>query len=86
MKITFYLVRHGETLFNHLGRMQGSCDSPLTERGIAQAHETSNRLKDVWFDHIYSSPSERAWNTADKKSVNAVKAQIIVRRVVNPQR
>ena len=65
MKITFYLVRHGETLFNHLGRMQGSCDSPLTERGIAQAHETSNRLKDVWFDHIYSSPSERAWNTAD---------------------
>ena len=34
MKITFYLVRHGETLFNHLGRMQGSCDSPLTERGI----------------------------------------------------
>ena len=65
MKITFYLVRHGETLFNHLGRMQGSCDSPLTERGIAQAHETADQLKDIWFDRIYSSPSERAWNTAD---------------------
>ena len=65
MKITFYLVRHGETLFNHLGRMQGSCDSPLTERGIAQAYETADQLKDIWFDRIYSSPSERAWNTAD---------------------
>ena len=47
MKITFYLVRHGETLFNHLGRMQGSCDSPLTERGIAQAYETADQLKDM---------------------------------------
>ena len=65
MKITFYLVRHGETLFNQLGRMQGSCDSPLTERGIAQAHKTADQLKDIWFDHIYTSPSERAWNTAD---------------------
>ena len=65
MKITFYLVRHGETLFNHLGRMQGSCDSPLTERGISQAYETADQLKDIWFDRIYSSPSERAWNTAD---------------------
>jgi len=65
MKITFYLVRHGETLFNHLGRMQGSCDSPLTERGIAQAYETADQLKDIWFDRIFSSPSERAWNTAD---------------------
>ena len=65
MKITFYLVRHGETLFNHLGRMQGSCNSPLTERGITQAHETADKLKEIWFDHIYTSPSERAWNTAD---------------------
>ena len=65
MKITFYLVRHGETLFNQLGRMQGSCDSPLTERGIAQAYETADQLKEIWFDHIYTSPSERAWNTAN---------------------
>ena len=49
MKITFYLVRHGETLFNHLGRMQGSCDSTLTERGIAQAYETAGQLKESYF-------------------------------------
>lgn len=65
MKITFYLVRHGKTLFNHLGRMQGYCDSPLTELGLQQAQQASAKLKDIWFDHIYSSPSERAWNTAD---------------------
>ena len=36
-KITFYYVRHGQTLFNILGRLQGWCDSPLTEKGIADA-------------------------------------------------
>lgn len=30
---TIYLMRHGETLFNLLGKVQGSCDSPLTKNG-----------------------------------------------------
>ena len=34
MKVNFYYVRHGQTLFNRLGRMQGMCDSPLTEKGV----------------------------------------------------
>lgn len=34
---TIYLMRHGETLFNTQGRVQGVCDSPLTENGRAQA-------------------------------------------------
>lgn len=29
----FYLMRHGQTLFNTLNRIQGWCDSPLTEKG-----------------------------------------------------
>lgn len=29
-----YLMRHGETLFNTQKRVQGWCDSPLTEKGI----------------------------------------------------
>lgn len=37
MQKTFYLMRHGQTLFNVQGRIQGACDSPLTELGIAQA-------------------------------------------------
>ena len=36
-EITFYLVRHGETIFNVQERMQGFSDSPLTEKGIEVA-------------------------------------------------
>ncbi|NLH64489.1 MAG: histidine phosphatase family protein [Erysipelotrichaceae bacterium] len=65
MKITFYYVRHGETLFNVLGRMQGGCDSPLTEKGIEGARNTASALRKVRFAKCYSSSSERALDTAD---------------------
>ena len=37
-----YLIRHGQTLFNKQKKIQGFCDSPLTDLGIKQAemHET----------------------------------------------
>ena len=34
MKKIIYMMRHGQTLFNQLGKIQGWCDSPLTELGI----------------------------------------------------
>ncbi|MFW7395453.1 histidine phosphatase family protein, partial [Vagococcus fluvialis] len=34
---TIYLTRHGQTLFNLQHKIQGFCDSPLTELGINQA-------------------------------------------------
>lgn len=34
-----YLMRHGQTLFNTLNRIQGWCDSPLTEKGRDQARQ-----------------------------------------------
>ena len=37
MKKTLYMMRHGQTLFNELKRMQGWSDSPLTDLGIRQA-------------------------------------------------
>ena len=64
MKIHFTYVRHGETLFNLTERMQGSCDSPLTPDGIAQAENTASALRNASFDHIFCSSSERAWDTA----------------------
>lgn len=62
-----YLIRHGQTLFNVLRRKQGWCDSPLTELGIQQAKDTGIWFKDhnISFDHVYSSTSERACDTAE---------------------
>ena len=38
------LARHGETLFNIGHRLQGWCDSPLTEAGESHASELGLRL------------------------------------------
>lgn len=62
-KVTFYYVRHGETLFNVYNRMQGWCDSPLTEKGIENARQARELLKDVPFKAAYTSTSERCRDT-----------------------
>ena len=64
-KITFYYVRHGQTLFNILGRLQGWCDSPLTEKGIADAQRASAALAGIPFTRACSSSSPRASRTAE---------------------
>lgn len=67
MQKTFYLMRHGQTLFNVQGRIQGACDSPLTELGIAQAKAARDYFEQegIRFDSIYSSTQERACDTAE---------------------
>ena len=62
-KVTFYYVRHGGTLFNVLNRMQGWCDSPLTDQGIREAEEAKELLKSVPFKAAYVSASERCRDT-----------------------
>ena len=64
-KVTFYYVRHGETIFNVKNLSQGSCDSPLTKNGIQQAEKTKEKLKKICFDKVFSSTSERAMDTAN---------------------
>ena len=32
MTFTLYMVRHGQTILNSYNRLQGWCDSPLTEK------------------------------------------------------
>uniref|UniRef100_UPI003A4DE767 histidine phosphatase family protein n=1 Tax=[Eubacterium] hominis TaxID=2764325 RepID=UPI003A4DE767 len=63
--LTFYIVRHGETLFNQKHLMQGWCDSPLTTQGIQMASDLGIRLKDIPFEAAYSSTSERAMDSAE---------------------
>ncbi len=63
MKI--YFLRHGTTIWNVEGRLQGRNDSDLTEEGINRAIRLRNKLEDVKFDLIYSSPQKRALETAN---------------------
>lgn len=76
MKTTIYLTRHGQTEWNIEKRLQGRGNSPLTKQGIERAEELRDRLKDIEIDIIYSSPIERALNTANilkgNKSVEVV--------------
>jgi probable phosphoglycerate mutase len=58
------LIRHGETLWNQQGRMQGQHDSPLTPLGLQQARQLARRLKTVSFSALYSSDLGRAHQTA----------------------
>ncbi|MGT2950727.1 histidine phosphatase family protein [Streptococcus cuniculi] len=59
-------MRHGETLFNTQNRVQGWSDSPLTEKGIAQAQAVADYFADkgIDFEAVYSSTQERATDTA----------------------
>jgi broad specificity phosphatase PhoE len=63
--IKIILVRHGETEWNRVHRLQGGdSDTPLNEVGRQQAENLALRLKDEKLEAIYSSPLKRALDTA----------------------
>lgn len=62
--ITFYFIRHGETILNVLDRAQGWADSVLTNAGEQNVRLTGKYLKDIPFSSVYSSDSHRAIQTA----------------------
>ncbi|MFZ4656457.1 MAG: histidine phosphatase family protein [Caldilineaceae bacterium] len=63
-KTEMILIRHGETIWNAEGRIQGQGDSPLTERGIAQARAVARRLQEEAFTTLYGSHLGRVIETA----------------------
>lgn len=63
-KVTFYIVRHGQTLLNMLNKAQGWCDSPLTEKGMEDAMRLGKSFRTVSFDAALSSDTLRARETA----------------------
>lgn len=69
MRMTLFLVRHGETIWNHENRYQGQRDIPLNEDGKRQARLLARRLRnidpDTRFDSIWSSDLARAGMTAE---------------------
>lgn len=60
----FSFIRHGQTDWNVIGRMQGLSDIPLNANGIAGAHAAASRLKSRNIDLIVTSPLKRAHHTA----------------------
>ena len=51
-----YILRHGETVWNTEGRLQGMADIELNENGIRLAQITGEKLKDVAFDLAIPAP------------------------------
>ncbi len=58
------LVRHGETDWNRVDRIQGGLDIPLNAEGVRQAERLAVELSGMKIAAIYSSPLKRAWQTA----------------------
>ncbi len=65
-KFNLYMVRHGQTYFNIYNKLQGWSNSPLTEKGIQNAVDTGEKLKDTKFVAAYCSDTTRAEQTAQK--------------------
>ena len=61
------LVRHGQSIYNERGLYQGCCDdSYLTEKGRLTAYQTGIFLSSIPLDVVYSSPLQRARETASE--------------------
>lgn len=59
-----YIMRHGTTDWNESLKLQGNSNTSLNDKGRDLAVKTSEGLKDVHFDYIFSSPLDRAFETA----------------------
>ena len=63
MKI--YLIRHSESEDDDIDAYGGISDFPLNEKGKQDAEIVAEKLKDVKFDVIFTSPYSRAKQTAE---------------------
>ena len=75
--VTFFITRHGQTVYNVASRVQGWCDSQLTDEGVRVARLLGEGLADVPFSQAYCSDAGRAVQTLN--TVLSARAQ------ANPQ-
>jgi probable phosphoglycerate mutase len=60
-----YCVRHGQSVYNAEGRIQGQSDIPLSDLGHDQSRAVAKALTDFPIDALYASPLTRAYQTAE---------------------
>lgn len=63
--MNIFVIRHGETDWNAIGKWQGRKDIELNETGRAQAHSCAEEMKNRKWGAILTSPLKRARETAD---------------------
>ncbi|TVQ81999.1 MAG: phosphoglycerate mutase family protein [Micavibrio sp.] len=59
------IIRHGQTEYNRLQKMTGQKNVPLAEKGEEQARDTGKFLGQTHLDHVFASPLDRAFKTAE---------------------
>lgn len=69
-----YLARHGETAWTITGQHTGLTDLPLTERGERNAEQLGERLCEVTFAKVFTSPLRRAVHTCELAGFGGVAA------------
>ena len=62
MKVT--IIRHGQTEYNYLGKLQGRSNIPLNDTGRRECHKVKHKLKDEHFDVCFTSSLIRTVETA----------------------
>lgn len=59
-----YIIRHGQTDWNRIGRWQGALPVPLNEHGVEQARLLAEALRTAPIQAVYTSDLPRAYDTA----------------------
>lgn len=75
MPCRLYLIRHGQTAWSLSGQHTGQTDIPLTDQGEQNARALGQRLRDVHFIRVFTSPRRRAARTCELAGFGAI-AQI----------
>jgi broad specificity phosphatase PhoE len=79
--LNIYLARHGQDQDNVNSILNGQRDMPLTEKGIEQAKEVGQKIKEagIIFDKVYTSPLQRTRKTAEiiAEIVKAPKPEVL---------